>query len=52
MVLFVVGVMFVVFKTIDAIVGLRITREEELKGLDVTQHGMESYAGFQVFTTS
>jgi len=50
-VLFVGGVMFVVFKTIDALIGLRVSREEELKGLDITQHGMESYAGFQVFTT-
>jgi Amt family ammonium transporter len=50
-VIFVLTVMFVVFKTIDKIVGLRISREEELKGLDITQHGMESYSGFQVFST-
>jgi Amt family ammonium transporter len=50
-VIFVVGVMFVVFKLIDKIVGLRVSREDELKGLDITQHGMESYADFQIFTT-
>ena len=50
-VVFVLSVMFVVFKLIDKLVGLRVSREEELKGLDITQHGMESYAGFQVFTT-
>jgi len=50
-VLFVIGVMFVVFKIIDKVVGLRVSREEELKGLDISQHGMESYAGFEIFTT-
>jgi Amt family ammonium transporter len=50
-VIFILAVMFIVFKTIDKIVGLRISREEELKGLDITQHGMESYSGFQVFST-
>jgi Amt family ammonium transporter len=50
-VVFVLAVMFVVFKTIDKMVGLRVSREEELKGLDITQHGMESYSGFQVFST-
>lgn len=48
---FVFVVMYMVFKVIDKLVGLRVSREEELKGLDITQHGMESYAGFQVFTT-
>ncbi len=31
--------------------GLRVPREEELMGLDVGEHGMEAYAGFQIFTT-
>lgn len=48
---FVSVVMFCIFKAIDRIVGLRVSREDELKGLDITQHGMESYAGFQIFTT-
>lgn len=43
--------MFVVFKAIDAIVGLRVSHETELKGLDLEEHGMESYSGFQIFTT-
>ncbi len=47
-----VGVaMTVVFKVIDKAVGLRVSREEELKGLDISEHGMEAYAGFQIFTT-
>jgi len=28
-----------------------VTKEEELRGLDIGEHGMESYAGFQVFVT-
>ena len=43
--------MFVVFKAIDAVIGLRVPRETELRGLDLDEHGMESYGGFQIFTT-
>jgi Amt family ammonium transporter len=43
--------MTIIFKLIDKVVGLRVTREEELKGLDISQHGMEAYSGFQIFTT-
>ncbi|MGA1864454.1 MAG: ammonium transporter [bacterium] len=50
-VIFVVIAMTIIFKLIDKIVGLRVTREEELKGLDISQHGMEAYSGFQIFTT-
>ncbi|MCX7787859.1 MAG: hypothetical protein N2442_09190, partial [Spirochaetes bacterium] len=31
-------------------VGIRVSREEELMGLDIGEHGMEAYSGFQVFT--
>ncbi len=30
---------FILFKIVDAIMGLRVTEEEEREGLDVTQHG-------------
>ncbi|MDP8254092.1 MAG: ammonium transporter [Candidatus Kaelpia aquatica] len=50
-VLFIIATMGVVFKLIDFFIGLRVSKEEELKGLDITEHGMESYAGFQIFTT-
>jgi Amt family ammonium transporter len=43
--------MFVVFKAVDAVVGLRVPRETELRGLDHDEHGMDSYGGFQIFTT-
>lgn len=48
---FVMASMWLVFKTIDALVGLRVTEEEELRGLDIGEHGMESYSGFQIFLT-
>ncbi len=43
--------MWVVFKAIDATIGLRVSRETELRGLDLDEHGVESYGGFQIFTT-
>ncbi len=49
---FVVVCMGAVFKLIDKTIGLRVDRHEELRGLDIGEHGMEAYAGFQVFTTS
>ncbi len=48
---FILLTMGAIFKLIDATIGLRVSREEELKGLDIGEHGMESYAGFQIFTT-
>jgi len=43
--------MAVVFSLIRMTIGLRVSREEELRGLDIEEHGMEAYAGFQVFIT-
>jgi len=48
---FIVISMGIVFKLIDATIGLRISREEELRGLDIGEHGMEAYGGFQIFNT-
>lgn len=45
------GTGLVLFKVIKAVVGIRVSETEELKGLDITEHGMESYNGFQIFTT-
>lgn len=42
---------FTLFFVIKNLVGLRVTKEEELRGLDIDEHGMEAYAGFQIFTT-
>jgi Amt family ammonium transporter len=43
--------MWLVFKAIDAVIGLRVPLETELRGLDVEEHGHEAYAGFQIFVT-
>jgi Amt family ammonium transporter len=31
--------------------GIRVEEEEEIRGLDIGEHGMEAYPGFQIFTT-
>jgi Amt family ammonium transporter len=33
----------IILKVLDAVMGLRVTQQEELQGLDVTQHGEEGY---------
>jgi Amt family ammonium transporter len=33
----------VILKVVDSIVGLRVSSEQEIKGLDLTQHGEEGY---------
>ena len=43
--------MWIIFKVINMTVGLRVSRETELRGLDPDEHGIESYGGFQIFTT-
>jgi len=45
------GLGLILFLAIKYTVGLRVSREEELRGLDVSEHGMEAYSGFQIFTT-
>jgi Amt family ammonium transporter len=40
----------ILFKTIKATVGLRVSPDEELIGLDIVEHGMEAYSGFQIFS--
>ncbi|MEE9614119.1 MAG: ammonium transporter [Thermodesulfobacteriota bacterium] len=34
---------FVILKVVDAVVGLRVTEEEEIEGLDYSQHGESGY---------
>ena len=42
---------FILFYIIKSIVGLRASDEEQIKGMDICEHGMEAYPGFQIFTT-
>jgi ammonium transporter, Amt family len=48
---FVLVTMGSVFFVIKKTVGLRVSKTEELRGLDIGEHGMEAYAGFQIFVT-
>jgi ammonium transporter, Amt family len=42
----------VVWVALKLVMGIRVSREEELRGLDIGEHGMEAYAGFQTFTNT
>jgi len=39
---------FILFKVIDATIGLRTSAEEEVAGLDVGEHGLAAYPDFQI----
>ena len=39
---------FIIFLALKVTLGLRVDEEEELKGLDVGEHGMEAYGGFVI----
>jgi Amt family ammonium transporter len=41
----------ILFGALKATLGLRVSEEEELGGLDIGEHGMEAYGGFQIWTT-
>ena len=46
---YVLVVMFIIFKLIDKIIGLRVPAEVEIDGLDIHEHGLVSaYAGFSI----
>ncbi len=42
-VLFAVPISFVLLKILDAVIGLRVPQESEIRGLDVSEHGEEGY---------
>ncbi len=46
------GLGLILFFVLKSTAGLRVSSEEELKGLDIGEHGMEAYSGFQIFTTT
>ena len=41
----------VVFGVLKASTGIRVSTEEEQRGLDLGEHNQEAYAGFQIFLT-
>mgnify|MGYP000030777863 CR=1 FL=1 len=48
---FVVGVSFLTWLVLKLTLGVRVSTQEELRGLDIGEHGMEAYSGFQIFIT-
>ena len=41
---------FLIFWVVKMLFGIRVSSDEELKGLDIGEHAMEAYSGFQIFT--
>ncbi|MCX7725472.1 MAG: adenylate cyclase, partial [Chitinispirillaceae bacterium] len=41
----------ILWALIKATIGLRVSKEEEICGLDIGEMGLEGYSGFQIFTT-
>lgn len=41
----------VLFNVIKMVIGLRTSKEEEIRGLDIGEHGNEAYEGFQIFAS-
>ena len=41
------GTGLILFKLIDLVIGMRVSKEEEMAGLDFTEHGANAYADFQ-----
>jgi Amt family ammonium transporter len=44
--------MFILFTILKKVGMLRVSKEEEMRGLDISEHGEEAYSGFQIFTTN
>ena len=42
------GMGLILFKIIDMLIGLRVSKEEELEGLDIEEHGLPAYPEFVV----
>lgn len=41
----------VIFGALKATIGVRVSKKEEYQGLDISEHSMEAYDGFQIFQT-
>ena len=39
---------YLIFMALKATIGIRVSKDEEAMGLDVAEHGMEAYGGFQM----
>jgi Amt family ammonium transporter len=45
---YVMAVAFIMFFIMKKTIGIRVSKTEELKGLDIDEHGLEAYSGFQI----
>ncbi len=45
------GLGMALFLAVHKTIGLRVSAIEERRGLDIGEHGMEAYSGFQIFIT-
>ncbi len=45
------GTGMMLFFAVKKTIGLRVAAIDERRGLDIGEHGMEAYSGFQIFTT-
>ena len=48
---FVFGAALLIFGVLKATIGIRVSEEEEQRGLDLLEHNQEAYAGFQIFSS-
>jgi hypothetical protein len=39
---------FIAFLALKVTVGIRVSQDEEIEGLDIGEHGMEAYTGLQL----
>ncbi len=42
------GISFVIFKVLDWTIGLRVSEEHEITGLDIVEHGISAYPEFMI----
>ena len=45
---FCVSTSFIILLIVKSTTGLRVDEEEEINGLDLSEHGMEAYADFRI----
>ncbi|MBN2442183.1 MAG: ammonium transporter [Spirochaetales bacterium] len=47
---FTFAISWILWVVLKSTIGIRVHRQEELRGLDISEHGMEAYPDFQSFT--
>jgi len=39
---------FIIILTLKKTVGIRVSKDEEIEGLDINEHGMDAYSDFRL----